>query len=680
MRNATDDWLRLAYEAAQLGSWRHDVATDQLSFDERARAHYGLEGDEAPFATVIARIHPDDRAQMLAIIAATLDPRGEGWCAAEHRVLHPDGSIRWVALQARVFFSGEGAGRRPTLTIGASQDITARKQMEQELRVSEARFRLLTEQAQDLIYRYRLAPEPGFEYVSPSATAITGYTPEEHYADPQLGMKLVHPDDRHLLAQLSAGGDAGGTITLRWQRKDGTVIWTEQRNRVVLDAGGRPIAIEGIARDITERKQAEAQAHAALAAEQAARAEAERAAGQIARLQAITAALADALTREAVVAVITEHGTAATEARSSVVWLLDDSGAALTMIGSTGRTPAQLVGFEHVALDAALPVAAAARTRAPIWIESREAAEARFPGSGALMRGLGDHAHAALPLATADWVIGAVSFSYHAPNRFPPEDRAFLITLAQQCAQALERARLYGEVLGARKRLQQLSLRLLDAQEQERRRIARELHDEIGQTLGALKINLHVLGADPAIPHHHPRLDESLALLDGLIQQVRSLSLDLRPSVLDDLGLAAALEWYCDRVAQRADVSVAFADLLGGERIAPAVATTCFRIAQEALSNVQRHAQARQVTLTVGHQDEMLFLSVCDDGVGFDVAARRAEAAAGRSLGLLSITERAELVNGWADISSTPGEGTEVWAWLPLAPAPAPALKPRGER
>ncbi len=127
-----------------------------------------------------------------------------------------------------------------------------------ELSESEARFRRLAENAQDLIYRYRLGVTPGFEYVSPAATTITGYTPAEHYADPQLGFKLVHPDDRaRLQAAVQNAPDPGAALMLRWIRKDGAVIWTEQRNVPILDAAGNLIALEGIARDITERKRAE---------------------------------------------------------------------------------------------------------------------------------------------------------------------------------------------------------------------------------------------------------------------------------------------------------------------------------------------------------------------------------------------------------------------------------------
>jgi PAS domain S-box-containing protein len=138
--------------------------------------------------------------------------------------------------------------------IGVSTDITEIKKME-ELRRSEERFRLLAENAQDLIYRYRLKPTLGFEYVSPSATAIIGYTPEEHYADPELRFKIVHPDDRHLIEEALRSPET--PITIRWLRKDGGVIWIEQRTKAIYDGAGELVAIEGIARDITERKRVE---------------------------------------------------------------------------------------------------------------------------------------------------------------------------------------------------------------------------------------------------------------------------------------------------------------------------------------------------------------------------------------------------------------------------------------
>lgn len=135
-----------------------------------------------------------------------------------------------------------------------SAEIAVRERAEISLRDSEARFRLLAENAEDLIYLYRLLPERRFEYVSPSSVKMTGYTPDEHYADPDLGMKLVHADDRHLLPDMTKeAAILHKPLVLRWVRKDGRILWTEQRNIPILDEAGRVAAFQGIARDITER-------------------------------------------------------------------------------------------------------------------------------------------------------------------------------------------------------------------------------------------------------------------------------------------------------------------------------------------------------------------------------------------------------------------------------------------
>lgn len=134
----------------------------------------------------------------------------------------------------------------------------------QELSDSEGRFRLLAENARDLIYRYRVAPTPGFDYVSPSSTAIIGYTPEEHYADPDLVLKIIHPEDRTIVEEIKQSQVLPGqSVILRWIRKDGTIIWTEQSNVPIYDQSGNIVAIEGIARDITERVLAEKEVHKA---------------------------------------------------------------------------------------------------------------------------------------------------------------------------------------------------------------------------------------------------------------------------------------------------------------------------------------------------------------------------------------------------------------------------------
>ncbi|MCR4428843.1 MAG: PAS domain S-box protein [Caldiserica bacterium] len=141
---------------------------------------------------------------------------------------------------------------------GISRDITELRRASEALKKQGEFLKLILDHAQDLIYRYRLFPEPGFEYVSPSATRITGYTPEEHYADPYLGMKIVHPEDRPILEALRNDPVSfQKPVEFRWVKKDGTIFWTEQINTPVFDETGRVVAIVGIARDITEQKKAQ---------------------------------------------------------------------------------------------------------------------------------------------------------------------------------------------------------------------------------------------------------------------------------------------------------------------------------------------------------------------------------------------------------------------------------------
>lgn len=212
--------------------------------------------------------------------------------------------------------------------------------------------------------------------------------------------------------------------------------------------------------------------------------------------------------------------------------------------------------------------------------------------------------------------------------------------------------------------LQHLSRRILEAQEGERRAIARELHDELGQALQALKINLQTAQRAPQTISQ--RLEESIGIVDRTLQQVRNLSLDLRPSLLDDLGLIAALEWYIERHTQRTGIVGHFVADPPDLRLSSTIETTCFRVTQEALTNVARYAQARNVWIELGKREGRLQLRIRDDGVGFDAQAAQARAAQGTSFGLLGMRERVELVGGSFAVISAPGRGTEIRANFPL--------------
>jgi signal transduction histidine kinase len=216
------------------------------------------------------------------------------------------------------------------------------------------------------------------------------------------------------------------------------------------------------------------------------------------------------------------------------------------------------------------------------------------------------------------------------------------------------------------RKLKLLSRRLVEVQETERRHLALELHDEIGQALTVAQMNLQALLQSTGADALAPRLNESLTVIERVLDQVQDISLNLRPSLLDDLGLEPTLRWYTNRHAALAGLQAEVRVDPLARRLDPAVEIQCFRIAQEALTNVVKHAKARTVTVEVSQDDQQLHLFVRDDGVGFDVADVREQVVRGASLGLLGMEERATLAGGGLQHHSTPGQGTEVHAWFPL--------------
>jgi signal transduction histidine kinase len=241
--------------------------------------------------------------------------------------------------------------------------------------------------------------------------------------------------------------------------------------------------------------------------------------------------------------------------------------------------------------------------------------------------------------------------------------------VADRMAPNIESGRLLETVRAGRERLEALSRRLLAAQEEERRHLAVELHDELGQVLTAVKINLASLARLPGGPAANVHLQDAIASVDRAMERVRDLALDLRPSVLDDLGLPAALRWYVDRFSRSSGLEVNVS-IDAVPYLAPGIETACFRVAQEALTNAARHAGARQAWLDLHLLADGLELRVRDDGNGFDPALARARASAGASIGLLGMQERVSLAGGTFDVCSAPGRGTEVRARFGAAGPP----------
>jgi PAS domain S-box-containing protein len=228
-----------------------------------------------------------------------------------------------------------------------------------------------------------------------------------------------------------------------------------------------------------------------------------------------------------------------------------------------------------------------------------------------------------------------------------------------------EREELFREVSTAKERLKVLSKRLIEVQESERRKLARELHDEVGQMLTAIKINLQTaikVSEKSAAPH----LNDSVELVDDVLVQVRNLSLDLRPSMLDDLGLVPALRWYVDKQSRRTGLEVGISAEVSGKRFAPEIEITCYRILQEAINNVIKHSGANKLNVELWNDDMELHLRIADNGKGFNVYSALRRALNGESTGILGMQERVELVGGKLRLNSIPGEGTDIHAIFPI--------------
>jgi len=229
-----------------------------------------------------------------------------------------------------------------------------------------------------------------------------------------------------------------------------------------------------------------------------------------------------------------------------------------------------------------------------------------------------------------------------------------------------QRERAQSELARAYDRLRRLTRRLEAAKEDERQHIARELHDDMGPALTAVIINLQLLSRSPDPESTSKRIDDTIELVDRMVQRIRDLSLALRPPLLDELGLVPALKGYLEAQTERAGIEIEVDADFAGEGLPAEVAITAFRIVQEAVTNVIRHAKASRVLVNVRRKDAGLDIVVEDDGCGFDVAGAVERATSGKAIGLLGMQERVRMLDGDIDISSVPGRGTRVRVHMPL--------------
>ena len=275
----------------------------------------------------------------------------------------------------------------------------------------------------------------------------------------------------------------------------------------------------------------------------------------------------------------------------------------------------------------------------------------------------------AVPVCSKERTLGVILAVRRGTQPFEDTDLTLLVTVAGHLGTALENLRLFQEVRDKERLRGELLSRLIHAHEDERFRIARELHDQVSQSLTGLMMSLNALEGTGAAGSG--RVGEAIGsvrtVAEGTLEEVRKIIFDLRPTLLDDLGLIPAVRHYAKTMLEARGVEVRFqASGFGGQRLPGAVETIVFRVAQEAITNVARHSHARVASISVVQLVGQVRLQVIDDGGGFDAAALMASRDR-RRLGIAGMEERVALLGGSLEIMSAPGHGTSVTMTVPAA-------------
>ena len=477
------------------------------------------------------------------------------------------------------------------------------------------RFQRLVDNGQDLFYRYRINPL-SIEYLSTAALAITGRDAQEFYDDPELGLSIVHPDDRDLLAGAidAAGGSDPSklrrTMLLRWIHRDGRIVWAEHQRVPVFDQHGRWVAVEGVARDVTDRVEAN-----------------RRLADSESLLRLLAENARDMIYRLAVV----PHG------------LQYVSPAAERL---TGRTPQEFLADPEAAWSAVHP-------------EDREKA-----------RAMRTHPEASGDPVVLRWVHPDGSIVCVEHRNSPVYDASRQLIAFEGIGRDItEPLAIQTRLRDSESQLRRLAASLNSAREAERADVARELHDELGQTLTGLKLEMTRTVRDLMRRGLEPQMIDRMQSMVGSIEvateTVRRLASTLRPPALDHLGLGAAIELEAAAIARRTGVRCRIAGSVGDDALTSEQSTAVFRIVQEALTNVVRHANASAVKISMRQTTRSTSLTIADNGRGIN----QKEVADPVSIGLLGMRERAQLIGAKLSISGRPGKGTAVVVTVPAGVA-----------
>jgi PAS domain S-box-containing protein len=573
----------------------------------------------------------------------------------EHRIRKKSGEYAWVQCRGQIFL--DAAGRLDYIS-GVTFDITPHKQREQALKESEQRYRLLAENVTDVIWTANLDLE--LTYISPSIQLLRGFSPEEVMN--QRLEDILTPASlevaREVFAEEMVLENLGNTVELELLCKDGSGVWTETKAGFVRDPAGNPVGLLGVTRDISKRKEIEEalrRREAVLVAVSFAAEKFLQAASWEEDIQEILARLGQAM-------------------QASRVYIFENFGGADEAVFARQRyewaAPGVAPEIDNPALQA-VPWRAAGFGR---WEDTLGQGGLIFgqvrefpPAEQEFLAAQDIKSIVVVPIFDGQHWWGMIGFDECRREReWTFSEIEALRAAASTLGAAILHERSKKALKESEKKLRSLSYQLLEAQEGERRRLAGELHDELGHALLTLKIQLEALEMQlpPQQVDQKKAVKQILRFIGQTIGEVRRLYLDLSPGDLEDLGLTAALRLLMDDFAAlQKDLSVQIElDNLDGLLPVP-VQTGIYRIMQEALTNIGKHAKANQINLLIKSEKEKVSFIIEDDGKGFDAAR---VLAAKKTLGLLAMEERVRILGGSFDIWSKKKHGTRISFAIPL--------------
>ena len=524
------------------------------------------------------------------------------------------------------------------------------------LRASEAGYRALIDAASEVGESIALIAnssrnEGTFLFVNDEFCRLTGYSRQRLLG--ASAAEIIHADSLSLvLANWRAirSGEPAPHQEMVLVARDGKATTVETGGTLVDYQGHEALA--WFARDITERKAREE--------------EIRRRNRELAAVNAVAVAMSSPGDADHGLQLALERVLGALELTCGWIYVADREGSAPRLAASVGIAGTSL----DSRLSPAFPDCACREVLNTGTAKIIDPREGCTVWGASTSDGQPLRCHGTVPLLAGKKVLGVLSVASTRPGGLEPSNFTLLEAVGRQIGVAMDNAWLWAELEGKERLRAELLARAIHVQEDERRRIARELHDETGQALNTMVFGLKA--AEMALESDLGRAKEVIARLKAAasdnVRELQGIIYDLRPSVLDDLGLIPALRWFVESRLEAAGLEVKW-EVAGRERrLEPEVETALFRIGQEALSNVLRHAGARHVTLGLNSSWRSVILYVSDDGKGFDVETMLSHRdESGRGLGLLGMKERVELLGGDFSVESEPGKGTTVRAGVPLA-------------